>query len=932
MNQSFSVNEFINADNTEQIQAPEVHPLLVVCIGSTKAEAIIILHQQKGKETLPHRFLVIDTLPYEDLVARLIQRGYTRQQIADAIPQSHYFELSNPFGITFDFDSPLNRPWNTIIFEESLKRIASKPTSPGSSGTPAFAAARVQGSISELQVFFEQHNQALTQVSTETVGLLPGTIIRFLTTFRGGTGTGATTLVAAVLRSVTSDESRIFLRASMPCIYAGDKRSKANAFAAIRESNFYHSYGSGVPTKEGDTLRAPFDAVTYTFVSNDSVSLNERDAIMQDVAIILAYLRPKTQAAINSRYVDLTDTIPYDLHKNPMNIRQEKAISISAISPNVLDFLVYLWIYEELQQQQTKFESYCQNNTLSPGDEKKVEEILQQTIDSLNLTKQGLISKLNPSPAAETLLRNYIDQTINKISTMMASDIKDSIDSVPAKVRDFFSQFQTIWTERGQGLSGSLHLEITKFVKTRLIDSPYLVLEVIKKLAGHFSKVAQEVDREAETKRTELDKLRSQLADAIAFVKEAGRAFFRINEVTRNAGHDVCRKLLLAGRCRIQYEQNELLAKALEPLIAKLHNSEFEQVANTRQVQATELEELKRRLESLEQNIDKRSYIFQRTLLFDGMSSAKLKEQIKQLRSKMPVVPAIQKLLRGEQTIEQTALELVPLLPFFAQSNRSLTEILTQDQSKFNLVVQLLRNIKPFTPLDHVIENQQELKGRRDHFTILEVPGGADGFLGQKLFEERVVLNRNEIVDSCDGDIRVYYVRDGLPASAIKPLAQYKKQHDEYLSNPNTISPYTRVGFHALPDIKPSQINLRTYTEKLLYSAKALLPSIVTPRFSGGFILHYEKSLANDFKVAEQEEFPNFASMMLWFAKNVAVRNWLDNKLNERLDKDPNNCKTALVMAWQQATGTERDYLQEILFSLRVDPSQFPIKNLKRSS
>lgn len=935
MSQTFFINEFINVKETQI--ALEVHPVLVVAVGSTEAEAIVILHlQTKDKGSVPHRFLVIDSIPYDDLIVRLMQRGYTRQQLTEAIPKSHYFELLNPLGGSFDFDNPLNRNWNNIIFEESLRRIAARPTSPGSSGTPAFAKARVEGGMQELKDFFEQHDHALTQVRTETLALLPGIITIFLTTFRGGTGTGATTPTAAISRSVVNDESRTFLRANMPCIYGGDNRSKANAYAAIRESNHYHGYDSGVPTKDGNVLKAPFEAVTYTFASNGSVSLNERDAIMQDVAVVLTYLRPKTQAAINIRHVDLTDTIPFDLHKNPMNIRQEKAISISPISPYVLAFLVRFWIYEEMQQQQAKFESYCQSNTLLLEDENKVKDVLQQVVNDLNLTAQSLISKLNPSPSPENVLRNYIDQSISRINTMRASDIKANIDSIPTKVRDSFSQFQAVWEERGRLLARSLHQDITGFVQNRLIGSPHLTLEALKRLAEYFSKLVQEATKEAVTKRSDLDRVRPQLANAISAVKDARGLVpllnIGIDEVTRNAGHDVCRKSLTAGALRLQQEQNEYLAQALEPLIAKLRSFEVEQVATTRQVQARDLEELKGQIETLEQNLDKRSHIFQRTLLFDGMGSEKLKEQVRQILSKMPVVPALQKLLRGEQGIDQTASELIPLLPFFAESNKNLTEILTQDQSKFNLAVQLLRNVKPFTPVDHVIEDQQELKNRRDHFTILEIPGGADGFLAEKFLQEGVVTSRNEIVDSCDDEIRLYYVRDGLPAVAVKPLAQYKRAHDEYLSNPNAISPYTRVGFHALPEIKPSQINLRTHTEKLLYFAKAIMPNTVAIRFSGGFTLHYEKQAAQGFMVKAQEEFTNFDAMMLWLAKNVGVRSWLETKLNERLDKDSNNCKTALVIAWQQATAAEREYLQEILFSLRVDPTQFPVKNLKKTS
>lgn len=67
---------------------PEVHAVLEVIFGSTMAELLLVQHAQLAglPDLVPWRGVVIDSLPYDDLVARLAQNGWGKHQVAEAIP------------------------------------------------------------------------------------------------------------------------------------------------------------------------------------------------------------------------------------------------------------------------------------------------------------------------------------------------------------------------------------------------------------------------------------------------------------------------------------------------------------------------------------------------------------------------------------------------------------------------------------------------------------------------------------------------------------------------------------------------------------------------------------------------------------------------------------------------------------------------------
>lgn len=306
------------------------------------------------------------------------------------------------------------------------------------------------------------------------------------------------------------------------------------------------------------------------------------------------------------------------------------------------------------------------------------------------------------------------------------------------------------------------------------------------------------------------------------------------------------------------------------------------------------------------------------------MDRSRLNAEVKAIRKRLPHAPPVARFLAGQQDLQRVCADLLPLLPSYAESGHSLVELLASEPRKQHLVVQLLKNRRPFTPIDRAVEAQQGLRNRRDSLVILEVPGGQDGPLAELMLREGIVTHRNQIVASGDDEMRLYTLRDGLPYAAISPLARYRERHDSYLENPSAITPYTVPNAHQLPGIEPTRTNLREHTQTLLCLARAVLPQRVAPVPSGGCRLRYDRDTGHGFSTTHEESFADFAALVAWVAKRVEVRKTLEVELKHAQDDRPETYRTALMIAWQQATGAEQEYLYAALCALKIDPARLP--------
>ncbi|PYP82489.1 MAG: hypothetical protein DMF61_26225, partial [Blastocatellia bacterium AA13] len=771
-------------------------------------------------------------------------------------------------------------------------------------------------------------------------GLRPGVVCFLVTTARGGTGSGASTPVGAVIRSVLPN-GKIHLRCIMPCVFGGDDRAKANAFAVMVENQHHHRYHGYFPMRGGKELVPPFDTASYIFVGNGRVTLSPVDALMQEVAVMSAYLRPRTQSAINSREADLTDVILHDFDDKPTHIRVTTAVSIRTIHPGVQDYLATEWVRQEVDQQQERFEGWCQDGRLNADEDMQLQQFVEQAKKDLNLTLPALLNRLDQGVPANTLL-SFFEQFRATIAAMRARPIKETMKGLPNRVKDLFANFERTWESQAAKLAVSIPREIEDYIATRLAAAPHLAAEAESRLLQFLVTIAADSVKAAERDKAKRDAAGKKLGQSLGHVDDAGpiARLFRWDEVTRNAAFEALNHAFSAASARTRQQEHEYLNRSLEGEISLLdgrgkqttvrgaililRDNQVEQLAATRRHHATMIESLNRRLEILALGIEKRSQVFQRSIMYDGLKRSMLDRLVTEVRSHVPDAPPIANLRQGKQSLEQTLAELQPLLPLYAQSTRSLTQLLTEDSSKLDVVVKLLKNSTPFTQTDHVVEDQQGLsaKSRRDKLVILEVPGGREGNLGSELLRRAVVEDANSLVDSLDDEIRLFHLRDGLPYGAIMAVNQYKERHDEYLKKPGAITPYSVASAHGYMSIEASQVNLRTYTEALLYKARTVLPNRVLQQPSGHWILYYEVERAKGFKTTDHIRLEGFDKLVVWLEKQVEVRKALNESLNDALNENPEQYKLTLFYAWQNAEPREREYLQEELFNLRVDPAK----------
>lgn len=930
------------AFNAQILQSapPAAHPLFILIVGSTMAEIPLRLQGQPdtGQGAVPLRCVVVDALPYADAVERLVQAGWTRDQVTDAMPRSHYFHLESPFSDSFRFDDPLNSDWRTTIFEPSLERLAARPDSPGCAGTPALGRARVEGQERELRNFLEQHLHELIRIRPDTLALLPGVVVYLVTTYRGGTGTGASALLAALLRTVMPD-AQIHAHVVMPCVYGGDDRAYANAYAALRESQACHRFNEGVPVRGGRLLKPPFDSFTPVFARNSTVALGPQDALTQVVGILRAYRQARTQQAINARHVDLTDVIPYDLLDLPTHVRTEIALSVRTVQPGVLDYLAMTWIRQEIEALHGRFEAWTEKGMLTPEEDQLAARAAEDTIRDLGLQRDALLARIDPSPQPANALRTLFEQISARIGSMRAADIKQSIPGLPVRVRDTFLKFERSWADLARQLTASLPRQVTDHVLTT-VGSSHLALAVMRRIIQHLSALVGEARQEAEREKTRRDTAGAQLGPALHAVQQARGILvvFNSDEVTRDAAHKACGIAMSGAMARVQQQRLEYLVAALEggmtstdgrgrpvklpSILEALGTAEVERLADMRKRLTEQLERLQALLADLGQAINRRSRVFQRSVLLDDMSTSALELEAQGLRKRIPHVPAIARFLEGSEALSATVTDVVPLIPSYTACAQPIARLLTEDPVKREIVVHLLRGASPFTPLDPVIEEQQGLRNRRDSLVILELPGGQDGALADLMLREGIVASRNHIVDSGDDEIRIFKLRDGLPYYAIRALSRYEERHAHYLSGAGAVTPYTTAGAHRLPRIAPPRTNLRRHTEQLVYTARAALAHRLAARPSGGFDFIYEEETGQGFAVEKQEHFDDLDSLVGWLAKRIQTRKALERELARHLDEDPEAYRSALLRAWHDAEGIERERLREALYELKVDPSR----------
>lgn len=920
------------------VEAPKAQAMIHICVGTTSGRQIVEEYFARSRiQCVPYLGLVIDSAPYEDFLKRMVMESWGEEQIREAVPPSQYFQTGGPFGESFKFDDPNNRDWTKILHTARLQGLAIKPESGGCAGTPAFGRAYAEASEQELRQFLRHHIQKLTQVRDESLALLRGVLVSISTTHRGGTGTGASTMVGAIAKELVPTGSQIVLRVAMPCIFEGDERSFANSYAAVSTDHYVHRLGGSVTTRDGRKLTPPFDRIVCFFASNGIHSLAPRDARALSKEIILSHVDPSMQSAIRTREVDCTDAQSHDLDGYPSIIATESALSIEVEQPGTIDYQCTRWIESCTKEEVERFEEYIKDSTLTSTEERIVTEVVEACMKEIELTREKILSLLETNPSAISVVRGDIEKKRAAVASMTTDTIKGSMQNFKGDIRKKFDEIAMAREEKALKLARDLPGTIDGYFNSKYSFKPLIRLAILGRIIDYLDSVVMKSQQVALNSEHEREAVNKDLDKALLSLQNTNWNILQRHEPARDAAFESIALGLQASKARARQEANESVCQVFGgELKSRNHHGGYTRVLSvipalrklmgeflieTRKRYETQLKELGALREKSARSFETRSAIFQRSLLHDRTTRASLDNELETARDQYGDPDVIGEYLVGAKNIDEVFEILAAFLPNHIQSSRTIPEIIFDDDSMRQQVLLLLRSVRPYTEIDEVVAEQQGLRGRRDHVTIISVPGGADGPLGELLVREGIIDDPSAIVDSVNSRIiRIYKIHLGLPFYAIKSFRPYREAHDRYLSRPGAISPYYHPDAHELSKIEPPKANLRRHVKGLLHVAGAVLSERITRSASGTITLRYEREVNEGFTVTEEQSFTEFDAMLLWLAARPTERRLIEDELRHHLDADPEGYKAALLDAWKMAGDQEKSYLTEALWDLRVDP------------
>jgi hypothetical protein len=256
--------------------------------------------------------------------------------------------------------------------------------------------------------------------------------------------------------------------------------------------------------------------------------------------------------------------------------------------------------------------------------------------------------------------------------------------------------------------------------------------------------------------------------------------------------------------------------------------------------------------------------------------------------------------LKKEASLDETVEDLKPLFPIYAERDRSIEDVLRESPEKRQKVLDRLRlTAEPFTPTDKVVEQQQGTDDRRDSVLIHAVPGGADDYVGQLLLKEGVCRNENLIIESGDGNIYSYFVRDGLPYYALK-LDGYRKDYERYTKQLGNIPPHTHEGPHEL--IEPPSESIRSRVGRLVLVAPAHWGQDVVHVLPDGRVrFSYEVQAPQGFKEQKEDTHADMGELVRWLAENIDVFKRLDGRVDAVREDAPESYQDRLSEAYERA-------------------------------
>jgi hypothetical protein len=921
-----------------------VHACAVIGLGSTSLGALLAAEVQRRKSGLlavPHRYLGVDSVPYEAARERAVGEGFNRELFEDVLPRERFYQLKSPIDASFDFEDPRNRQIRDVLFTEALQLAAKKAGQNGCAGTRAVGRAWCEQNVAPLTDWLTRHLRDLTRVGEPTIDLAPGIWAHVIAAFRSGTACGAIDAFGAITRealaNVGATNSRVHAIIAQPDIYGGDQRAEASAHAALMETCKYHSLDSrGVPIA-GRSYPAGFDEVTLLFASDGARTISPIDARYVTAAAVVTFLSADTQKQIATSRVNSTVAATHDAEGAPFIFSHLATVTIEARPAIANRYMGLVYLSTELEKSEQRVRALSCANTLTPPDKAEVDEAIKLARDTLKLDLDLLLRRLDGEQSSSSII-NAAFERYQPVLALSTEEVQAEMPSLMPRMRDDLAKLEKRAADNANALSRELTFAVAQYVVS-LANKEALALAVVDGIAAFLDEdVRKQAAERAKTAQLARQKLNSEYGQRSMDVANAKRAWLlNKDEEARDAAH----AMLDAGRLLMGAARDQMLA---EKLGIVLQHGLTEQDANGRTTtsvpgvvaalrayrQKLEVDGARRHRElarivseqmsTAATALQLRSPTFEHFLQLDEADEATLRANTVAFVATLSApLPPFEKLRRGEVTVEQALAELEPSMPGYAIETR-IEDILQDDPNAKQRAMGVLRNARPFAPLDDVVLDQQGLRDRRDYVRIIVCPGGETGTIGSWLKREDIVDHRTQIVGGKANAIRLFYVREHLPAYAFAGVERLARAYDRYLASPAAITPHSHKDGQRMPRIRAPRVSLRDHVEGLFVRAAAVLPARIE-RTPSGYLVRYSVARGGGFATEETVPFTARDQLMHWLETNASARAELEREIERHWQTQGAEHVTKLRTAYGDPNlpPEDKDALFRVGAMLRID-------------
>lgn len=954
---SFMADHANRADHQTNDTARAV---LNVFVGSSTLPILVQLDDLKGKPGyVPFKSVFVDRMDYDPAIKRCeTQFKIPRARIEKALARNHHFRPDQKFNLHTDMNSQ-STLIRKLLHTPQLQDQA-RIDGQGSNGLPAIGgvhfvanlaefSAWIRGSVNDLLNFAGQQN-------SNVLNLSQGLLVRIITTFSGGTGTGAFQYTAAAIRHELQNWNNLTIDGVVVLPGANaDLQSKANAFAALQSLSAAHSYDGSVRLSDEDVVKRPFDSITVFTHTNGTQVFDLQTMLAQVAMQSRLMLQAATQGSIIAGLaVDLTAVSSMD-HRGIATCFGREFVTRITLTPDSINELeASSVLYAGITQRQIRFEEFRERGgRLEDSESRQVDTLLDTLQKDLGITPEGLANRLEGQhDSYGNIVRLLEGLGLELSSDLSVEQMKSLVPEQMQDLRDLLNGFKQSWEDEARQSSKSLPSKIVQRLRESLAHHPHLLIAAIQRMISRMHRLFDQIHAGHQTAEAKRIHLGEQLREDISQLEQSGGFLFRSRRVVSDCASRVIETARLYAEQRILQERAELLLRAemREAFIQGLLKAETELTTHILSQGADWREHLQAVIQDESCRVDWATGPFDWAVREAGegklQGARTVREQAEMIFVKSQAIQhQVDELYRQKITWREARMAIRDLVPS-AKRIDDLEDAVLRDERYYRSVIQRLRMPVP-APLDTNVKARVRPDPQGRHtLKIIMLPEGGDTPLARKLnsdLQEAGVAIRFVRAPEGEQAITLYYSERGLPASAFVASHQLRDSYEKHV-NIGGQSPHLTADDRRLPKLMPPVANAAEDAQRAIVLTLALgLEGKVTHRpYEDEYTLRFRHRQPSDnsrkdepFWVEKTDSFNGLQQAASELAKATDTLFWYEADINTTL-RAARTSEEALqpavdkLVAAYHATRQEpikNRIIERLLFDFKVDPN-----NIKQPS